>query len=169
MCNKCVGLALLICAVGKVLRFTSHNSWKDALSQLNKGKLKNITGIDPQVYACVKLSIDKLLDDPKVVSILCSLYLEDADIYIRKLIQLATGSQLVSHGKFRVCAMVDIIRSSSLLLYYREDHIMKLHDLIRDVARSIVVKNPKFAFFIVRYASRLPGNADYITQKLLHL
>lgn len=65
--------------------------------------------------------------------------------------------------------MVDVLRSFSLLLDCREDHIMKLHDLIRYVARSIAVRNPKFAFSLVRCASWLPDYANYSTRKLLHL
>ncbi|XP_074380648.1 disease resistance protein At4g27190-like [Apium graveolens] len=168
VCDKCAGLPLLIRAIGKALQFSSRSSWKDALSQLERGKFENIAGIDPQVYACVKLSIDRLLDDAKSCLFLCSLYPEDAVIYIRMLIKLATGT-LVPDGESRVCAMVDVLRSSSLLLDSEKDHEIKLHDLIRDVARSIAARDPKYAFSVARGRTRLPDNVDFHTRKLLHL
>ncbi|KAL1825327.1 hypothetical protein DCAR_0313475 [Daucus carota subsp. sativus] len=168
VCKKCGGLPLLIHAVGKALQFTSHDSWKDALRQLEKGKFENIAGIDSEVYACVKLSIDRLPDDAKSCLFLCSLYREDADIQIKKLIQIATSS-LVDDGESRIRAMFNILRSSSLLLDTQEDHVIKLHDLIRDVARSIAARDPKYAFLLVKSSSRLPDTADYCTRKFLHL
>ncbi|KAL8110380.1 hypothetical protein AgCh_026194 [Apium graveolens] len=169
VCEKCAGLPLLICSVGKALQFATNNSWKDALSQLEKGTVENIAGIDPKVYACVKLSIDRLPNDAKSCLFLCSLYPEDAVIFIRKLIQIATGSQLVLDEESRVCTMVDFLRSSSLLLGSVEDASIKLHDLIRDVARSMAVSDPKYAFSLVRCGSQLPDNPDYCTRRLLHL
>lgn len=80
VCNKCAGLPLLILAVGKALQFTTHYSWTDALGQLGKGKFEKISGIDPQLYGCVKLSIDRLLNDATSCLILCSLYPKDANI-----------------------------------------------------------------------------------------
>lgn len=169
VCNKCAGLPLLICAVGKALQFTSHHLWKDALDQLEKGTVENIGGIGGQVFACVKLSIDRLQDDAKSCLFLCSLFPEDADIDTRMLIELATGSLLVLGGRTRVRAMVDILKSSSLLLEGNNAEIFKLHDIIRDVARSIAVGDPNYAFLFARCGSWLPGNADYGTRKLLHL
>ncbi|XP_074377101.1 disease resistance protein At4g27190-like [Apium graveolens] len=169
VCNKCAGLPLLINAVGKALKCRPHNSWKDGLYQLEKGKVEKVAGIDPHVYACVKLSMDKLPEDAKSCLFLCSLYPEDAVIPINELIQLATGTRLIPDGESRVWAVVDILRSSSLLLDCWKAHTNKLHDLIRDVARSIAVRDPKYAFLTVRCGTRLPENADYCTRKLLYL
>ncbi|XP_017232031.1 probable disease resistance protein At4g27220 isoform X2 [Daucus carota subsp. sativus] len=168
VCKKCGGLPLLIHAVGKALQFTSHDVWKDALNQLEKGNFEKIADIDPKVYACVKLSFDKLPDDAKSCLVLCSLYPEDAHIYINKLIRLATGSLLVHGGEARIRSMVEILTSSSLLLD-SEDYMIKVHDLIRDVARSIAVQDPKYLFSSVRCGSLLPGDVDYCTRKFLRL
>ncbi|XP_063942188.1 probable disease resistance protein At4g27220 [Daucus carota subsp. sativus] len=168
VCNQCGGLPLLIHAVGKALQFTSPDVWKDALNQLVMGNFEKIADIDSNVYACVKLSFDRLPDDAKSCLVLCSLYPEDASIYINKLIPLATGSRLVRGGEARIRSMVEILRSSSLLLD-SEDHIIKVHDLIRDVARSIAVKDPKYSFSLVRCGSLLPDDVDYHTRKFLRL
>lgn len=123
VCKKCGGLPLLIHAVGKALQFTSRDVWKDALNQLEKGNFENIPDIDPGVYACVKLSFDRLPADAKSCLVLCSLYPEDARIFISKLIPLATGTWLVRSGEDRVRSMIQILRSSSLLLD-SDDHLI---------------------------------------------
>ncbi|KAL1830765.1 hypothetical protein ACET3Z_000416 [Daucus carota] len=169
VCKKCKGLPLLIHAVGKALKFKLFSSWVDALKQLETGKFENISGIDPQVYACVKLSIDKLPDDAKSCLFLCCLFPEDADIPIRQLILIATGSQLVSDGEDRVLSMVDALRSSSLLLDCEKDDSIKLHDVIRDVGKSIALRNRKFAFSHVTCDVRLLHDADFVTTKFLRL
>ncbi|KAL1827800.1 hypothetical protein ACET3Z_006212 [Daucus carota] len=168
VCARCAGLPLLICAVGKALQFMSYHVWKDALQKLEKGK---IDGIDSQVYACVKLSIDRLQDDAKLCLFLCSLFPEDADIDIRKLIQFAIGSQsqLIPDGQSTIPAMVEVLTKASLLLECRQNHVTKLHDIIRDVARSVAFKDPKYAILHVRCGSQFPDNASYHTTKLLWL
>ncbi|XP_017230293.2 disease resistance protein At4g27190-like [Daucus carota subsp. sativus] len=168
VCKKCKGLPLLIHAVGKALKFKSLSSWEDALEQLEKGSFEKISGIDREVYFCVKLSIDQLPDDAKSCLFLCCLFNEDADIPISKLIRLATGSQLVS-GESRVLSMVDTLRSSSLLLDCKKDDRIKLHDLIRAVGRSIAFKDPKFAFSQVKCDVQLLDVADVETTKYLRL
>ncbi|KAL8115926.1 disease resistance protein UNI-like [Apium graveolens] len=171
VCNKCAGLPLIIHAVGKALKFMSHNLWKDALEQLENCEIENVPGIGPEVYACLKVSFDNLVEDAKPCLLLCSIFPEDADIPIKTLIQLAIGSQLVHGGRSRVPAMVDILKSSSLLLESKYEEHFKLHDIMRDVARSIAVKDPKYAFLFLRCGLRFPDNSgyDYDTRKVLHL
>lgn len=66
-CNLCrTGLPLLIRVVRKTLQFMSHCIWKDALHKLEKGNFKNIGGMDTQVYACIKLSIERFPDDAEL-------------------------------------------------------------------------------------------------------
>lgn len=60
------------------------------------------------------------------------------------------------------------LMSSSLLLQGKDHEHFKLHDVIRDVTRSIAVKDYGFSF--ARCGSRFPdNNADYDTLKLLHV
>ncbi|KAL1830758.1 hypothetical protein ACET3Z_000409 [Daucus carota] len=168
VCEKCEGLPLLIRVISKALQFETHNSWKDAFQQLEKGEFVNIPDVEPLVYTCVELSINKLHDDAKSCLFLCCLFNEDAHIPISKLIRLATGSQLVS-GESRVLSMVDTLRSSSLLLDCKEDEKIKLHDIIRAVGRSIAFKDPKFAFSHVKCDVRSLDVADVETTKYLRL
>ncbi|KAL1830768.1 hypothetical protein ACET3Z_000419 [Daucus carota] len=168
VCDKCGGLPLLIHAIGKALQIQTHNTWVDAFEQLEKGEFVNIPGVEPQVYACVELSINKLHIDAKSCLFVCCLFPEDYNIPVKKVIQLATGSQLVS-GESRVLSMVDTLISSSLLLDCEKDDRIKLHDVIRDVGRSIAFRDPNFAFSQVTCDARLPDNADFGTRKFLRL
>ncbi|KAL1830771.1 hypothetical protein ACET3Z_000422 [Daucus carota] len=168
VCDKCGGLPLLIHAIGKALQIQTHNTWVDAFEQLEKGEFVNIPGVEPQVYACVELSIDKLHIDAKSCLFLCCLFPEDYDIPVKKVIQLATGSQLVS-GESRVLSMVDTLISSSLLLDCEKDDSIKLHDIIRDVGRSIAFRDPNFAFSQVTCDVRLLHDAKFVKTKFLRL
>ncbi|KAL1830762.1 hypothetical protein ACET3Z_000413 [Daucus carota] len=168
VCGKCGGLPLLIHAISKALQFETYNSWVDALEQLEKGEFVNIPGVQPRVYACVELSINKLHADAKACLFLCCLFDEDEEIAIWKLIQLATGSQLLS-AESRVLSMVDTLTSSSLLLTCERDDSIKLHDVIRDVGRYIAFRDPRFAFSQVTCDVRLLHDAKFVTTKFLRL
>ncbi|WOG90799.1 hypothetical protein DCAR_0310045 [Daucus carota subsp. sativus] len=170
VCDKCGELPLVIHAVGKALKGKPNYWWTDAHDQLQKGKFEEIADVDPQVYSGIKLSIDYLQnDDAKSCLFLCSMFPEDADIDIKILIQLATGSQLIPCGESRVLAMVDYLKKSSLLLGSGEDAQTKVHDIIRAVARSIAFTDSKYAFLQVTCNSRyLPSNANY-TRRFLRL
>ncbi|XP_017238231.1 probable disease resistance protein At4g27220 [Daucus carota subsp. sativus] len=171
VCDKCGELPLLIHAVGKALKGKPHYWWKDAQDQLKKGKFEEIPGVDPQVYTGIKLSIDYLQnDDAKSCLFLCSMFPEDANINMKMLIQLATGSQLIPSGESRVLAMLDYLKKSSLLLGTGENDETKVHDIIRDVARSIAFTDSKYAFLQVTCNSRyLPSKANYSTRRFLRL
>lgn len=107
------------------MRLVKHcNSWKDALGQLENGKVENIAGIDPHVYACVKLSTNRLPDDAKSCLFWCSLYPEDAVIHIKKLIQLEYVLWLTSSDHLLCCSTLKIIK-------------IKAHDLVKDEARFV--------------------------------
>ncbi|KAL8128046.1 hypothetical protein AgCh_014839 [Apium graveolens] len=177
VCDECGDLPLIIQAVGEALKDEDQDLWKDAHDQLRKGKFEKIDGIDGQVYKCIKLSIDKLKQrDAKSCLFLCSFFHEDANIdtecNMEMLIQLATGSQLIPEGRSRILAMVQSLKKSSLLLdsgtfYHNET---KVHDIIRDVARSVAVSDSNYAFLQVTCNSKfLPSNADYSNRKFLRL
>ncbi|KAL1822222.1 hypothetical protein ACET3Z_009000 [Daucus carota] len=171
VCNECGQLPLLIHAVGKALKDKPHDLWEDAYNQLKRGKFENIVGVEPQVYACIKLSIDNLKhDDARSCLFLCSFFPEDANIRMKMLIQLATSSHLIPDEESRIVAMVHHLKTSSLLLDSGEDNYIKVHDIIRDVARSIAFTDSKYAFLQVTCNSgHLPSNANYCTRKFLRL
>ncbi|KAL1822225.1 hypothetical protein ACET3Z_009003 [Daucus carota] len=171
VCDKCGELPLLICAVGKALKGKPHNSWNDAHNQLKMGKFEKIPGVPPKVYAGIKLSIDNLQDDDaKSCLFLCSFFPEDAVIDMKMLIQLATGSLRIPDVESRVLAMVHYLKASSLLLNSGQYNGTKVHDIIRDVARSIAFTDPKYAFLQVTCKSQdLPSNDNYRSRRFLRI
>lgn len=95
------------------------------------------------MYACLRLSFNILDKDAYLCLLLCSLVGEDEEIQIEFLFRLITGSGLLKSwntledARNRVNAMVFQLKSCSLLLEGRFYDCVKLHDIIRDVARSI--------------------------------
>ncbi|KAL1824724.1 hypothetical protein ACET3Z_011502 [Daucus carota] len=168
VCKKCEGHPLIISALGKALRCKPLDSWGDTLLQLDCGEIGFSLEMEPIIYSCFNLIIDELPDDAKSCLLLCSLFPDNAEIHIGKLIQLATASQLVLDGESRVCTMVDEL-SSSMLLDYTDFHEIKMHRPVRDWARSIAIKDPKYAFQFARCGPGLPDHCDYGTRKFLFI
>ncbi|XP_074381083.1 uncharacterized protein LOC141721850 [Apium graveolens] len=171
VCDECGQLPLLIFAVGKALKGKPRRSWDHAYDQLQKGKFKEIPGVPSEVYAGIKLSIDYLEhDDAKLCLFLCSMFPEDANIDMKMLIVLATGSQLIPDGELRILAMVESLKTSSLLVDSGRDNETKVHDIIRDVARLVASTDSQYAFLHEKCNSRyFPSNAGCCTGKFLRL
>ncbi|THG07438.1 hypothetical protein TEA_023490 [Camellia sinensis var. sinensis] len=60
VCKECGGLPVAILAVGAALTDKKKYVWEDVLDQFKDSILKNIAGIEPKVYASLKLSYDRL-------------------------------------------------------------------------------------------------------------
>lgn len=173
VCKECACLPLVIAAVGKALKGKPHDSWKDALDQLQDSKLENIDGIDPKVYIGLELSFNHLQKDAKSCLFLCSVFPEDAAISIEELARLVKGNRLIEEldtlekARGRVRSMVVALKNSSLLLPYDDDTEVKLHDIIRDVAKSVAAKNPEYAF-LEKSGTKWP-DVYYKDRKLISL
>lgn len=164
VCTKCAGLPLFIQLLGTALKFRPQVRWVDALNILKKDD-----GIEWNIDNVWEVLFDNLVEDAAPCLFLCSLYPEGDDIPIRSLIQLAAGSQLVHSGRSRVSALVDILKSSSLLFDGKDDEHVILSATLRKVARSMAETDPKHAFLFATCGSRLPDRDDYNTRKLIHL
>ncbi|KAI7986631.1 Disease resistance protein [Camellia lanceoleosa] len=142
--KECGGLPIAIITVGRALRCKKKYSWDDALDQLQKCIVKNISDVDEKVFKPLKLSYDKLeSDEDKKYFLLCSLYPEDFAIPIENLVRYAIGMELferidsVHQARNRVYSSVDKLKNCYLLMDSKEGECVKMHDVVRDVAISI--------------------------------
>ncbi|CAL5391246.1 unnamed protein product [Camellia sinensis] len=133
VCKECGGLPVAILAVGAALKGKKKYVWEDVLDQLKDSMLKNIAGIDPKVYASLKLS-----------------YMIDANISIEVLARhcvarslLGQNTNTLRRASRRVLTVVDILKDACLLLEGTSENFVKMHDVIRDVALSIAKDDGK--------------------------
>ncbi|CAL5394185.1 unnamed protein product [Camellia sinensis] len=151
VCKECGGLPVAILAVGAALKDKKKYVWEDALDQFKDSMLKNIAGIDPKVYASLKLSYDRLeSSDAKSCFLLCCFFPEDTNISIEVLARhciarslLGQNTNTLRRASRRVLTVVDILKDACLLLEGKDENFVKMHDVIRDVALSIAKDDGK--------------------------
>ncbi|KAG8372111.1 hypothetical protein BUALT_Bualt12G0032500 [Buddleja alternifolia] len=110
--RECKGLPIALVTVGRALKGKkSKFIWEDALQQLKGSKAVDIPHVLAEVYNPLKLSYD-FLDNrhARSVFLFCSLFPEDVDISLEHL----------------TCRF--------LLLDGYDEHTVKMHDVVRDVA-----------------------------------
>ncbi|GMP54053.1 hypothetical protein CsSME_00019326 [Camellia sinensis var. sinensis] len=151
VCKECGGLPVAILTVGAALKDKKKYVWEDVLDQFKDSMLKNIAGIDPRVYASLKLSYDRLeSSDAKSCFLLCCFFPEDANISIEVLARHCIARSLLGQNtntlrrvSRRVLTVVDILKDACLLLEGKDENFVKMHDVIRDVALSIAKDDGK--------------------------
>ncbi|XP_028107477.1 disease resistance protein At4g27190-like [Camellia sinensis] len=151
VCKECGGLPVAILAVGAALTDKKKYVWEDVLDQFKDSILKNIAGIEPKVYASLKLSYDRLeSSDAKSCFLLCCSFPEDANISIEVLARhciarslLGQNTNTLRRASRRVLTVVDILKDACLLLEGEDENFVKMHDVIRDVALSIAKDDGK--------------------------
>ncbi|KAI8006735.1 Disease resistance protein [Camellia lanceoleosa] len=142
VCDQCGGLPVAIRAVAAALKGKGKHAWKDALRQLKNYKIKEIADIDQNLLISLKWSYDRLEPkDARSCFLLCSLFPEDAKISIDDLVRYSFGMRLLDQDlntfdevTNRVLAMVDVLKTSCLLLDDTDESVVKMHYIIRDVA-----------------------------------
>ncbi|XP_028108302.1 probable disease resistance protein At1g61190 [Camellia sinensis] len=89
--------------------------------------------------------------DARSCFLLCSLFPEDAEISIDELVRYSIGMGLLDENlnifdevRDRVLAMVDVLKTSCLLLDDTHESVVKMHDIIRDVAISIAEDEKRY-------------------------
>ncbi|THG11325.1 hypothetical protein TEA_004288 [Camellia sinensis var. sinensis] len=144
VCKECQGLPVAILIVGGALKDKEKYVWKNALEKLKKCMLNKIEGISPKLYESMKLSYDYLSMDAKSCFLLCCMFPEDAEIPIDELVRHCTARGLLDQkpdtleeARDAVHTVVDTLKTCSLLLDGTDKNVVKMHDVIRDVAVSV--------------------------------
>ncbi|KAJ9682203.1 hypothetical protein PVL29_018197 [Vitis rotundifolia] len=170
--NECGGLPIAIVTIAIALKGECVAVWENALDELRSAAPTNISGVDDKVYGCLKWSYDHLKgDEVKSLFLLCG-WLSYDDISMHQLLQYAMGLDLfdrlksLEQARNKLVTLVRTLKASSLLLD-GEDHryhfgggasrllfmdadnkSVRMHDVVRDVARNIASKDPHR--FVVR-------------------
>ncbi|KAG5551747.1 hypothetical protein RHGRI_009983 [Rhododendron griersonianum] len=168
VCKECQGLPVVINAIGAALKGKDMYAWRDALDKLKNTMLKDI---DQKVYASLKWSFDQLdSEDAKSCFLLCCLFPEDAEIQIDDLVRYYMAGRTfhrdqkpdsLERALDRVRTVVSTLKSCCLLLdenYYQD--VVKMHDVVRDVAISIA-KGEKYSFLVKHGVKDWPEKATY--------
>ncbi|KAL2326090.1 hypothetical protein Fmac_025148 [Flemingia macrophylla] len=137
----CAGLPLLIVTVAKGLRKKDTTSWKDALFQL-EGFEKELK---KRVYPTLMLSYNWLENEELKKLFLfigsfginvCNRKVEELFLYCRAL-DFYSHMHKLSDARNRHYKLINDLKASSLLLDSGQEHV-KMHDVVRDMAKSMV-------------------------------
>ncbi|KAJ9160309.1 hypothetical protein P3X46_025722 [Hevea brasiliensis] len=143
ICKECGGLPLAIVTVGRAMRGRDLEEWKEAALELKKAQPVNIEGMDDDVYKCLKLSYDYLKNkETKFIFLFCCLFPEDYDIPMEDLVRYGIGLGIfedvrIQEARNRARFIVNNLKESCLFLTSNEEDCVKMHDVVRDVAKSI--------------------------------
>ena len=166
--DECGGLPIAIVTIATTLKDETVAVWKNALDELRSCALINIRGMEENVYSCLEWSYNRLKgDEVKSLFLLCGCLSYYGDISMDQMLRYATGlnffDRIVSlEGAInKLVTLVKTLKASSLLLDGAEDDgdgsgvgasrllfmdgdhkSVRMHDLVRDVARVIASKDP---------------------------
>ena len=162
--NKCEGLPVAIVTIATALKGEGVAVWRNALQELRMSTPTNIEGVTENVYSCLEWSYKHLKSAEAKSLFLLIGSLGNGDIPLDDLLKYGMGLDLFSkidsleHARDRVVSLVGILKSSSLLLDALEDDkyydrapsllfveegngFVKMHDVVRDVAKLIASKH----------------------------
>ncbi|RVW53210.1 Disease resistance protein [Vitis vinifera] len=169
--NECQGLPIAIVTIAKALKDESVDVWKNALGELRSSAPTNIRGVEEKVYTCLEWSYNHLKgDEVKSLFLLCG-WLSYGDISMDSLLRYAMGLDFFYHiksleqARYKLVTLVKTLKTSSLLLdggvsrdnFFGPSRLLfmdadnksvRMHDVVRDVARNIASKDPHR--FVVR-------------------
>ncbi|XP_044495951.1 uncharacterized protein LOC123218538 isoform X3 [Mangifera indica] len=152
--TKCAGLPIAISTIANTLKNESLHFWKDALARLKRSNPRHIPDMEESVYSTIELSYNFLkIEEAKSLFLLCALADAGSSMSTGDLLKYSMGLNLfgdvytLEEGRDRLHSLIDYLKASCLLLDDDNDHAVKMHDIIHDVAVSIA-STEKFMFNI---------------------
>ncbi|XP_054812830.1 uncharacterized protein LOC129313598 isoform X3 [Prosopis cineraria] len=164
--KQCGGLPIAIVAVARALRNRPLAIWREALKTLQNSKSmidvnQNLT----KIYKCLKLSYDNLKNEKaKKLFLICSIFPKDFEISVELLSRIGIGVGLFGEvekyctTRSKVLAAIQELVDSCLLLNL-QDGLVKMHDLVREVALWIADKDIQV---IMDFKTTIEANLRYL-------
>ncbi|KAF8395844.1 hypothetical protein HHK36_019798 [Tetracentron sinense] len=146
--KRCGGLPMLLVTVGRALVDKDLDEWKKAARKLKESKPINEQDVDYKVFSCLRLSYDYLKgEETKACFLLCSLFPEDCYISIESLTRYGMGQGLfqdvdtLEEARGKAHTTIKHLKASCLLLDDFDNDFVRMHDVVRHVAKTIASKD----------------------------
>ncbi|XP_058787876.1 uncharacterized protein LOC131662183 [Vicia villosa] len=144
--NECKRLPIAISVMASSLKGEQRrDEWDVALKSLQKPM--SMHGVDDElakIYKCLQFSYDNMKNEKaKSLFLLCSVFREDEDLLIERLVRFAIGGGLFGedYGIYEDARSQVVISKNKLLdsclLLEAGQWTVKMHDLVRDAAQWI--------------------------------
>ena len=166
--DECGGLPTAIVTIATTLKDVTVAVWKNALDDLRSCAPTNIRGMEKKVCTCLQWSYNHLEgDEVRSLFLLCGCLSYYGDISMDQMLRYATGLNFfdrIDSLEGAINKLVTLVKTlkpsilfldgteddgdgsgvgASRLLFMVGDHkSVRMHDLVRDVARIIASKDP---------------------------
>ncbi|TYI41448.1 hypothetical protein ES332_A01G022100v1 [Gossypium tomentosum] len=153
--EECAGLPLALITIGRAMASKkTSREWEYAIEVLRQSAASVFPGVGKEMYLKLKFSYDCLPDERlRSCFLYCSLYPEDHLIEKDELVDCWIGEGLLdehtnlssarNQGHFIIGSLID-----ACLLEKEDNHRVKMHDVIRDMALWIAGESEKENFFV---------------------
>ncbi|KAL5825699.1 hypothetical protein ACOSQ3_021762 [Xanthoceras sorbifolium] len=147
--KRCGGLPIAIVTISKALKNKQACEWENALLELQRPSSESLDeSVTQEAYSCIQLSYNHLnSDELKSTFMLCSTMVFTSHASIEKLLRYGMGLNLfkriktTEEARQRVNTLVQKLKDSSLLLDTLDKNTFSMHDVVRDVGRSIGLRD----------------------------
>ncbi|KAI9112297.1 hypothetical protein K1719_016820 [Acacia pycnantha] len=143
--ERCAGMPILIVSIAKLLKYNKNiRYWKDVLDNL---KRVDNGDVFENVFSAFEFTYERLKDDEmKKVFLLCGV--QGPSFWVSDLLKYVIGLGILKHkdtvedARNRLYSIIHELNASCLLLEddASENDVIKMHDLVREVAVSIARK-----------------------------
>ncbi|KAK2640660.1 hypothetical protein Ddye_028455 [Dipteronia dyeriana] len=142
--EACGGFPIAINSVAVALKTKEEFEWKDALRKLTTPSSSNFEGVPAETYSSIEISYSQLKEaELKSTFLLCCIM---RYIYVEDLLAYGMGLGIFKYveamedARNRVNTLLRKLKDSSLLLDVN-NYIFSLHDVVRDVGKSIASRD----------------------------
>ncbi|XP_049400077.1 disease resistance protein RPS5-like [Solanum stenotomum] len=129
---------------GALKKHKNKRSWDCALEELRGAVTVSIPEVPKELYKPLRLSYDYLgSNEAKYLFLLCSLFEEDSDIWIEELLKYGMGLHIfpgiknLEQARDKVYSLLETLEDGFLLSQGSNKNYVKMHDVVRDVAKYI--------------------------------